>query len=108
MSSRHHASHSEQLFESDHGFVRYCRNCASFELRFGNAIMGLSPADLTDLCEMIAQFDVESPERRAPDEHSVVWVGNSGAGFRFTRPEISELNRLLSGATLFAELNRAP
>lgn len=97
--------HEEMLFESRRGFVRCCRGCGAFELRFGNAILSMDATELTELTHTVAAYD---DAQRSPDaaggQHAVVWLGHSGAGFRFRRDEVSELHRLLAGANLFAEL----
>lgn len=98
--------HDEMLFESRRGFVRCCRSCRQFELRFGNAILALTADDLLDLIETVAAYDSDDAHAGStPNDHGVIWLGDSGAGFRFRRDEVAELHRLLAGARLFAQLN---
>lgn len=98
--------HEEMLFESKRGFVRYCRVCGAFELRFGNAILGLRNDDLRLITETVQLFDEEYRTGLRPDSApSTIWLGHEGSGFRFRREEIAELHRLLAGAALFAQLH---
>ena len=98
--------HDDTLFfESPRGAVRYCRGCCAYELRFGNAIIALDRAEFDELVETIAELD--RPPRAGDctrPSHAVVWLGESGNGFRFTPEELSELHRLIAGARLFASL----
>ncbi len=105
----HESDHGDELlFESPRGYVRHCRACGAFELRFGNAIVSLTPDDLEILCETVSGYDVaaavEEPFGGVARNYAVIWVGDTGTGFRFGRDEIAELHRLLAGARLFARL----
>lgn len=97
--------HEELLFESHRGFVRCCRACGTFELRFGNVVMQLSADDFSLLHSTVAELDQprdsDGPTAR---DHAIIWLGNDGTGFRFTRDEVVELHRLLSGALLLSHL----
>lgn len=103
-----HSEHGDEvLFESAHGYVRHCKTCGAYELRFGNAIVSLTSEDLDILCDTVADYDSEPVSEAfsgSPENYAVIWVGDSGTGFRFGREEITELHRLLAGARLFARL----
>jgi hypothetical protein len=97
--------HEEMLFESPRGFVRCCRVCGAFELRFGNAIISMRLDELCLLTDTVARFEADFAGERPPShDHAVVWLGREGSGFRFRREEIAELHRLLAGARLFATM----
>ncbi|BAH39842.1 MAG TPA: hypothetical protein DGD08_13160 [Gemmatimonas aurantiaca] len=99
--------HEEMLFESRRGFVRCCRACGAFELRFGNAILSMNAADLSALTDTVAAYDTgRMRPGSTPSDHAVIWLGHNGAGFRFRREEVAELHRLLAGARLFANLGQ--
>jgi hypothetical protein len=98
--------HEEMLFESKRGFVRCCRLCGAFELRFGNAIMALRLDELQLLTDSVRRLDDEFRTAQRPEHgHATIWLGAEGSGFRFRRDEIAELHRLLAGACLFAQLH---
>jgi hypothetical protein len=97
--------HEEMLFESPGGFVRCCRLCGAFELRFGNAIIGMRLEELRLLTDTVARFEADFHSDTPPaHDHAVIWLGHEGSGFRFRREEIAELHRLLAGACLFATM----
>ncbi|MBL0940007.1 MAG: hypothetical protein IBJ03_14025 [Gemmatimonadaceae bacterium] len=101
--------HEEMLFESNRGFVRCCRSCGAFELRFGNAIIGMRLEELRLLTDTVSRLESEfTDESRPANDHAVIWLGHDGSGFRFRREEIAELHRLLAGARLFAMMSVDP
>ncbi len=57
---------------------------------------------MEDFCDAIAGFDIDKPVAADPFDHTIIWVGDSEAGYRFRREEVSELNRLLASARLLS------
>lgn len=93
------------VFETVRGRVRRCDCCDTLRVHFGAALMSADPAGFEGLFETVAAFDRgETPLGPWPEGHALLHVGESGAAFAFTPPEIAELHRLLAGARLMLEL----
>lgn len=109
-SHRNHPHHpSRVVFESQNGSVLRCATCGGMELRFGNAVIALIDDDLDQLQRAVATFDASSQGATGhPMEHALVYIGNSGNGYRFSHPQVSELHRLLVGAQLLLGMDGNP
>lgn len=93
------------LFQTDHGHVLHCHCCNRYEVVFRNTSLRLTP-------EAFLQLAVET--RRVPVDH---WEVGSMGVVRLTpsrvaaevrlllsRADVQELDELLHGATVMAEL----
>ncbi|MGV3711200.1 MAG: hypothetical protein ACO1Q7_20435 [Gemmatimonas sp.] len=79
------------------------------ELRFGNAVIALVDDELDQLLDAVAAFDGSAEGATDhPMEHALIYIGNTGNGYRFSRPQITELHRLLVGAQLLLQLKGNP
>ncbi len=97
------------VFATEAGTVRRCSQCGALQLRFGNGLLGLAPSDLGHLLKSVAAYDHDGAAATGdPREHAVFHFGDTGIGFRFTRDEVAELHRLLSGTQLLLEMRQAP
>lgn len=101
------SGHYTPVFETEHGATRRCDRCASVQLLFGNALLGLHADDFEELRAVIAAYDRGVASLGTwPSDRAVIRVGETGVGLVFSRTEIAELHRLLEGTRLLLDFGR--
>jgi hypothetical protein len=77
----------ELLCKVTRGAVLYCPDCGGMQLRFGNAVLGLTRDDLRAFRRAIAV-----------EHETTLYIGETGAGFTFNTYELRMINQLLDMA----------
>jgi hypothetical protein len=102
-----HSSHPALVvFETTNGRVTRRPDCGCFELRFGNALIGLRADELDELLAAIVHADMMARQdaRGISDRTTVLTFHDTGCGWVFSAPEAEEMHRLVAGALLLANL----
>lgn len=95
------------LFETAHGRIDRCACCDRLELRFGNALLALAPAELPEVLLHLGVADggpaggLATHGRR---REVTLFLGDSGCGWVFSADETAELHRLVAGARLLLDV----
>lgn len=92
------------ILETDRGFVRRCTCCDRIELRFGNALLGLSVDEMECVRSRLVEAELAAGALVSPRPSVVLMIGETASGWVFDREEVLELHRLLAGASLMLDL----
>lgn len=94
-----HDDAPELVAASPNGGITRCNGCGALHLRFGNAVLNLDANDLRPLATAVKSSRRKARPDSADNARVVeLYMGESGAGFAFTRDEIVELDELLEVA----------
>jgi len=97
----HPAEHgtAHTLVETERGSLRRCSCCGGLELRFGNAILGLTAEDLGTVHSALVEAELSAGDRG----DILLLLRNNSSGWVFDRPEAAELRQLLVRACILLD-----